>query len=361
MQAIRAKKRLLVLDVDNTLLHVPVYDPLLYLLADLNISEEEFYRNLPDGGDSIDGDPHLKVYPRPHLTEFLDKAESLGYDLALCTTATKQYIDTVLPLCGVSLERFVSVVCREELSRRGLQKVKDVRPLVSAGYKQEDIVVIDDRDDIHLQASHVIKIPSFEVRDDSFLRDDELLIMIDRLEYLGNKSLPEMRRLQRMEREREDLVLRLATEAFDSNKYRDLPFDPEFFLRRSGDIEQHPACEEVEELSLDRFLIYKDFGLVGAVEKNDDSFLINNYCPEIWTDVPGGVSRTGRNVGEISELFWFLSSSDLLAKCKAMGYNVSRDDFLTLAAVTLQSTHFGGMHILALSDRFIEDNPMSYD
>ena len=147
---------------------------------------------------------------------------------------------------------------------------------------------------------------------------------------------------------------------FDSKKYRELPFCPDIFLRMPYDIEQFQACKKPEELSLDRFLVYKNFGLVGAVEKKDDHLLINNYCPEIWTDIPAGASRIDRNVCEITDLFGYMNNNELMAKCKFMGYSIPKDDLLTLAAVTLHSSRFGGLHILALSVGLIEDNPISY-
>jgi hypothetical protein len=57
-------KRLLVLDVDNTLLHAPHYDPMLFALAGVKLSRDEFYGGLPDGGIPLEEGSMVKVYHR---------------------------------------------------------------------------------------------------------------------------------------------------------------------------------------------------------------------------------------------------------------------------------------------------------
>lgn len=357
-----SKNRLLILDVDNTLLHVPVYDNLMYALSGRSPSEEEFYNTLPEGGLSFYDDSPLKVYPRPHLIEFLSSAEGLGYDLALCTTGTREYIEKVLPACGLSLDRFISVVTREQLENTGTRLVKDIRYFASLGYKEDQIVAIDDREDVYrgFQRSKVLKISAFDVKHDSFSEDNELLLTIQRLYNLGDRSLSAIREAQDIEWNREKRLMELAYAAFDSNKYRKLPFIPDIFLRAIDDLEKFPGCKELVELSLSRFLIYKEYGLVGAIERKEDHFMINNFCPDVWTEVSAGVSRIGQDEEHLSGWFWHTASYSMSEMCKAMGYQVDVDDLFTLAAVTLEPSNFGGFHVLALSEGMRTKDPMSY-
>lgn len=356
----RTSDRLLILDVDNTLLHVPVYDPLIHALAGNNtISEKDFYRTLPDGGITIEsGKPH-KVYPRPHLIEFLEKAKKLGYDLALCSTATHDYLYTVLPLCGIDTGQFVAILSRQSLKYRGQNRVKDVTQFLLLGYPKENIVAVDDRNDAYTEEDHVLVIPPFYATHQNFQEDIELLIVIEKLTYLGDRQLSDARYQRDMERGREDTLFNLFNAAFDSKKYKSLSFRPQFFARRVGDIDNFPTRTGLESILLDNFLIYKNFGLVGTVERQGHNLLINNYCPDTWTDQPSGISEIKYDVIEIKALFGYFETAHLVGKCEYLGYQVAEHDLLTLVAVTLESSHFGGFNILALRTGLLENEFMS--
>lgn len=356
MQEKKSKKRLLVLDVDNTLLHMPTYDPMINMLAGCKISKQEFYDELPEGGITVDEDSLMKVYPRPHLHEFLDGAQALGYDLALCSTATESYLGVVLPLCGVDLDRFVFVISREKLSPRGGGKYKNVDQFTAKGYAAEHIVVIDDSRDVYVQTDHVIQIYPYHVTDKRCAEDTELLVMLQRLSHLGEQSLIEIREHYYQHSSRERLIRNLALSAFDYKKYRDLPYRPEIFDKVCVDIEQYPEVTPPIPISLDRFLIFKDYGLVGAVEKHEDVLRIANYCPEVWTDTPSGISTIRLTQRRLDQILWPADCLRLQEYCHFLGYTVSESDVLTLAAVSLQPVSYKGLHVLALREHILDDD-----
>ena len=279
------KKRLLVLDIDNTLLHIPVYEPMLYLLSGTQLSEEDYYNNLPEGGLPLSEISPLKVYPRPHLHTFLAYALSMGYDLAICTTATHEYLHKALTLCGVAFDQFVAIITREQLDAQGNGGFKDIRSFSGLGYELNDIVAVDDRIEIYQQPEYVLRIPSFNVESENFQEDSELLLMIERLEYLGNQSLPLLRKAQVITSDREWRLLKLAEVAFDNKKYRDLPFTPQILTKKIYDLEKYPVVED-DDFEQGLFLVYKNYGLVGAVKMEGSTYIINNYCPDIWTEAP---------------------------------------------------------------------------
>ncbi|MBU2886768.1 HAD family hydrolase [Gilvimarinus agarilyticus] len=335
---------------------MPTYDPMINMLSGGKVSKQEFYDELPNGGIPVEDDSLLKVYPRPHLLEFLDGARALGYDLALCTTATERYIDVVLPLCGVSLDRFVAVICREKLTPRGGGKYKSIDPFIALGYSANHIVVIDDSRDVYLQTHHVIQIYPYHVSDKRCAKDSELLVMLRRLSHLGDQSLIDVREHYYLHSSREAHIRDLALTAFDSKKYRDLPYCPEIFGKVCVDIERYPEVTLPIAISLDRFLMFKDHGLVGGAEKQGNELRIVNYCPEVWTNVSAGISSMKLTPCHLDQILWSADRIKLQEMCHFLGYKVSQDDVLTLAAVSLQPINYNGLHVLALREGLLDDD-----
>ncbi|MDX6851614.1 NIF family HAD-type phosphatase, partial [Gilvimarinus sp. SDUM040013] len=147
--------------MDNTLLSTRLYEPEGVRSCERNTSQEEFLEQLPTGGILLDEEPIAKVYPRPHLEAFIKGVKDLGYDLALCTTASLEYIELVLPLCGIDPRDFLFVQTHDDLKNRGFEKVKDIRSFVEHGYALKDIVAIDDRPEVHKKTDNVLKILAF--------------------------------------------------------------------------------------------------------------------------------------------------------------------------------------------------------
>ncbi|MDO3386171.1 HAD family hydrolase, partial [Gilvimarinus sp. SDUM040013] len=167
----RRRSRLLVLDVDHTLLYAPTYDPLLEVVSGASMTRKAFFDALPTGGVTIQvGRPEL-VYPRPHLATFIQEAKAMGYDLGICTTATLDYIELLLPRCGVELSLFSVVVTREDLSRSGGKLVKNLHRFSEFGYSLDDVVAIDDREDIHQHTENLLTIKPFNISRDDFRED----------------------------------------------------------------------------------------------------------------------------------------------------------------------------------------------
>ena len=353
-----SKKRLLVLDIDNTLLHIPVYDPMLPLLSGSELSEDEFYKSLPEGGLLLSENSSLTVYPRPHLHTFLTKVCTLGYDLAICTTATYEYLHKALTVCGVAIDQFVAIIDREQLKAQGNSGLKDIRPFIDFGYEVDDIVVIDDKSNVYIQPENVLQIQAFNAVADNFQEDVELLLMIERLEHLGVQSLPVLRKAQAMALDRERSLAKLAELAFDAKKYRDLPFAPQIYTKTIYDLEQLPVVEE-DDFRQGIFLIYIDYGLVGAIKLEEEIYTINNYCPNVWTEVSAGISRFSRSSQALAEIFWMQHKCRLREVCSDLGYDVTEDNFLWLAALTLEST-YSGLHVLPMRTVFQDKDPMTF-
>ncbi|MDO3380898.1 HAD family hydrolase [Gilvimarinus algae] len=354
-------RRLLVLDVDNTLLHTPVYDPTTSLLAGLPQSKSSFYDSLPEGGIEIERNSPLKVYPRPHLQEFLSNVQALGYDLALFSTATEAYIHSVLPACEVQLDRFVEVIGKETLRPCGGGKIKDVSQFVDLGYNLKDIVVVDDSRDIHVHPDAVISISPFYVTNKYWAEDSELISVIEKLKYIGRRSLVELREQYWHETTREEHIRQLAVAAFNNQSHKPLPFRPEVFKKVLVDVDHVPDELPPIDLSIDRFLIYKDRKLVGGAEKKDNTLHIINFFPNEWNQFLSDINIVPLNKNTINSFLWSSKRVELQEMCQFLGYNVSVDDPFTLAAVTLQLIDFQGLHILALQEDSLNETPSLFD
>ncbi|MDO3382384.1 HAD family hydrolase [Gilvimarinus algae] len=347
MGPLKSAKRLLVLDIDHTLINVPLYDPLIEALTKDGASAEEFYQNLPDGGVFIEAGSPTRVYPRPHLLSFLEGAEALGYELALCTTATKAYVRVVLPLCGVDLSRFVAVITQEALRHWGGKRMKDIAQFTALGYSPDNIVAIDDSTSVYLQPEHVFQISPFLVTGKGYIKDSALPDMLHRLAALGGRSLLKIRQHRQQHFQRERLIRDVSLAAFDSKKYKNLSSRPHIFDQRCADLDHHQGTDPPPPISLDHFLIFKDFGLVGDIRKVGKRLKVTNYCPEAWRDVPPDVSIIKLSGNLLNRLYCEWDREWIQNLCRFLGYTVDRDDVLTLAAISMQPTHTPRLHILA--------------
>ncbi len=338
MASTKKSHRLLVLDVDNTLLHVPVYDSLLHALGKTGITEKAYYEGLPEGGRLLQNGGPLRVYARPYLQEFIKETQTLGYDLAICSTATHEYLITTLPCCGIDLEVFVAIHGREIVER-----TKNIERFTDLGYCIENIIAIDDNPHVHRHGYNVLAIEPFEVDiNENWHNDSELKSTLARLRYLGDKSLYQVRIKQDYERSREQLLYSFAFRSFRRDKYRDLPFRSDIYERHILDLDNY--SEDAPEVKSEEIvLVYKDYGLVGAIKQTNDSYIVNNFCPDIWKDLPGGKAEYKRNEKNdfdypIMMWAWRTGPQELKERCKYLGYAVSEKDVMTLHAITMEPT-----------------------
>lgn len=155
-------KKLLILDLDETLVHATV-EPLNYA-CDFLFSK-------------------YHIYKRPHLSVFLDFCKE-HYEVAIWTASSEVYADAVTkelfsenyPLKFVwSVKRCVQ---KEDPITNGYLYIKDLRKARKFGYDVEDILMVDDTaQKVKRQPRSHMHVEPFEGR-----RDDEgLLKLIEKL------------------------------------------------------------------------------------------------------------------------------------------------------------------------------------
>jgi hypothetical protein len=189
--------------------------------------------------------------------------------------------------------------------------------------------------------------------------DTELLLMIEKLKFLGRDSLAQLRKEANAIFQRETALGNLVQQAFDSSKYRELPFQPKTLTKRRPAIDRHPNTA-LTALDVETFLIYKNYGLVGAIKKEEGEYLINNLCPTQWTDVPSGLNRYNPSDPRVERMFWFRRSNHLMVNdSESLGYIVSKENSLALGALTLTQTH-DYLHFLAYQRWFEDEDPMLF-
>lgn len=163
------RPKLIVLDVDNTLLHTVEYSANSHYVAQGDFSSathrdvEDFYRQFPEGGIPFSDAPFPAVYPRHYLQEFLTELEQRGFKLAIYSSGTREYLQKVLHLVGIDVRRFVAIWDRTHTVRFRRELGKDLQLAVDLGFSREDIIAIDDRRDLYFPAfeSNVIEVTAF--------------------------------------------------------------------------------------------------------------------------------------------------------------------------------------------------------
>ncbi|MDX6850273.1 hypothetical protein SCD92_12940, partial [Gilvimarinus sp. SDUM040013] len=127
-----------------------------------------------------------------------------------------------------------------------------------------------------------------------------------------------------------------------------------FFPKLHPDPQHYPGFTVVDHIKT--FLVYKSYGLVGKIQVEPEGYMVNNLCPDVWDDVPGGEMLVQREEFRSKNIFWGLDVYEAVEVCQDLGYKVvTSDDTLTLAAISLQR-FAGDIHVLAsdaeLDDRF---------
>lgn len=178
-----ANRKLLILDIDNTLLNTVILRDLAE--GELQRIREALLRALP-GSACIKDEPRIVVVPRPHLVEFTEYLNGVKgiLDVGIYSSATASYIRKVLsavfPWC-IGNARFIWDItyCYEldGILKKDLSKISQ-----SMGYRLENIRMLDDSEVI-LQRKLRIEISPFENAHVSKTKKDrELLRVIDDLE-----------------------------------------------------------------------------------------------------------------------------------------------------------------------------------
>lgn len=140
-------RRLVILDLDDTLIHL--HNP-------AKEKEIEFYARLsgvelpplePPEGIEYQGCIFCK---RPGLENFIRQLQDWGLDLAIYSTATLPYIHAMLGLANIDLDQFVKIWHRENCAReRGQAFFKSIEWAIAEGYPPGHILVVDDAPNYH--------------------------------------------------------------------------------------------------------------------------------------------------------------------------------------------------------------------
>ena len=135
-------RRLVILDLDDTLIHL--YNPakekeaaFFARLSGVELNPEE-----PPKGIAYQGCTFCK---RPGLENFIQQLQSWGLDLAIYSTATLHYVHTMLGLAKIESASFVKIWPREHCGReRGQSLYKSIEWALAEGYQPGHILVVDD-------------------------------------------------------------------------------------------------------------------------------------------------------------------------------------------------------------------------
>jgi len=144
------KRKLLVLDLDETLVHTS-YSPILG--AEYKSKKGLFY-----------------LYERPHLKDFLDRF-FVEYDLAIWSASKAEYVRWIIRSTVLSDHQFVFVNsrkhCKRIFGKDGLVEYqKDLTPYLS---RYEKVVMLDDVPKMVVRIECCIKVPEYKGGWDNYL------------------------------------------------------------------------------------------------------------------------------------------------------------------------------------------------
>ena len=144
------KQKLLVLDLDETLIHT-AYIPIEG--AALKVRREYFY-----------------LYERPYLTEFLDRC-STEYDLAIWSASKADYVRWVIRSTVLSEYSYVFINTRKNCKRifGNGGRVEYLKDLTAYLPQYEKVIMLDDVPKMATPIEYCIKAPEFRGRADEFL------------------------------------------------------------------------------------------------------------------------------------------------------------------------------------------------
>jgi TFIIF-interacting CTD phosphatase-like protein len=144
------KRKLLVLDLDETLIHT-AYSPL-------------------SSGCLIAQQGYFYLYERPYLKEFLDRC-STAYDLAIWSASKVDYVRWIIRSTVLSEFAFVFVNtrknCKRVFAKDGrVEYIKNLSPYIT---QYEKVIMLDDVPKMVIPIGCCIKAPEFKGGADEFL------------------------------------------------------------------------------------------------------------------------------------------------------------------------------------------------
>lgn len=176
-------RKLLVLDIDHTLIHTVLFDGVngdeLVIYQKLLKKEFPNARRFPD-------EPKAVIVPRPHLAEFtnfLDRNKS-NFGIGIYSTGTAKYLSTALTAVfpwAIGNARFIWDVsyCKET---NGVL-LKDLAQITSSlSYPLEHIRILDDSDVVVQKGQRIVVEPFLATELKKARSDDELLRIMPKIE-----------------------------------------------------------------------------------------------------------------------------------------------------------------------------------
>lgn len=171
----RKHRYLIVLDIDETLLHAELIETRGMRVQKFKETEYDcrVIFNTQDGELEVFG---VKI--RPHVETFLKRMSKL-YDLALYTASSKEYADKMAALLDPREEYFSTVLYREHCVK---DKTRSIKSLAYFG-EDKDVFIIDNL--MYSYALHLERgIPILSFYDN--MRDVELLDLVEVLERINS-------------------------------------------------------------------------------------------------------------------------------------------------------------------------------
>lgn len=171
MSDTQAQRPLLVLDLDETLVHA-----------------EEPAKALPGRSPDFTTSDYV-VYKRPHLDEFLSRMWKL-YDLAVWSAAGTLYVNRVVEVIFADHRQPVFVFSGVRTTRRFDHErheayyIKDLKKVSKRGFDLRRVLIADD---LELNAQRNYGNAVYVREYNGELDDDELLLLGDYLEHLADK------------------------------------------------------------------------------------------------------------------------------------------------------------------------------
>jgi len=179
-------KRLLILDLDETLIHTEVFHDADYM--DKSACDFTF---------TID-DSYYYTRKRPFLNEFMDYAFS-NFRVAIWTAAGRDYASIILKECNILESGLVFFWSREKCTmkynyetseRYGVKNLAKVKQ--SFGYNLKDVLIVDDiYETAENNYGNLIKVKPFQYQNN----DTELLKLMSYIETI--KDEPDYRRIEK--------------------------------------------------------------------------------------------------------------------------------------------------------------------
>ena len=144
------KRKLLVLDLDETLIH-SAYSPIL-------------------GGQFIANSGLFYLYERPHLKSFLDSILS-EYDLAIWSASKAEYVKWVIKSTVLCRYEYLFVNTRRNCKRifgknGNVEYQKDITPYL---LRYKKVVMLDDYPKMVMPIQCCLKVPEYRGGEDDFL------------------------------------------------------------------------------------------------------------------------------------------------------------------------------------------------